>query len=60
MPPGYLAELVRRAGPLAPGEVYIADVAHDSGCRRPHGGPCTCRPDITIRRVPENGPPEAI
>lgn len=46
---GYVARLLAaqaRGGLAAPGTVTTVTVAHDDGCRRPHGGPCACTPDI--------------
>lgn len=46
---GYVARVAAAAasgGIVKAGEVTSVTVNHQLGCARPHGGPCTCQPDI--------------
>ena len=45
----YLTRLlqVHANGIFKAGTVTVLTVAHEPPCQRAHGGPCTCRPDLT-------------
>jgi hypothetical protein len=45
----YPGEVIRRGASLTPGTVTIAEVMHDTDCRRPQGMPCTCEPEVRFR-----------
>jgi hypothetical protein len=36
---------------IPPGELVQLVIRHDDGCPALEGGPCTCRPDLEIRRT---------
>lgn len=44
----YFTRLLRAhaQGAFQPGTVTVISVLHEDGCKRPDGGPCTCRPDM--------------
>ena len=58
-PPAYVEDILRAVGegaiPLRPGSVGIVEVMHEPWCRRPEGGPCTCRATLGSLRYPGLG-----
>ncbi len=49
---GYASRVLAAAasgGIVKPGTVTEVCILHDDGCRRPYGGACSCRPEITAR-----------
>lgn len=49
---GYVARVMAAAasgGIVKPGTVTEVCILHDDGCRRPYGGACSCRPEISAR-----------
>jgi hypothetical protein len=52
----YVRKVVEAGKRLTPGTITVAEIWHDSDCRRPQGCPCTCQPNVTMRALtdPEN------
>jgi hypothetical protein len=45
------ARALELLGPIGAGELVDLDIAHQEGCLRDGGGPCTCRPVVTARKL---------
>lgn len=41
------------SGMIPPGTLTAVEIRHDDDCRRPDGGPCTCRPDVELVIKPD-------